>query len=50
MLEEEAIESPVAVVTRKEPRRIGVLRVGGGHARDLKRLYTDPAVVYGLEQ
>lgn len=29
--------------------RVGVLRVGGGHARDMKRLYTDPAVVYGLE-
>ena len=49
VVEEEAIESPVAVVARKEPRRIGLLRVGGGHARDLKRLYTDPAVVYGLE-
>lgn len=29
--------------------RVGVLRVGGGHARDLIRLYTAPAVVYGLE-
>ena len=47
-IEKLAVESP-APVARREPVRIGVLRVGGGHPRDLKRLYTDSAVVYGLE-
>ena len=47
-IEKPAVKSP-APVERREPARLGVLRVGGGHPRDLKRLYTDPAVVYGLE-
>lgn len=48
------VEAPERVATRPNeapmpPARIGVLRVGGGHERDIIRLYSDPAVVYGLE-
>ena len=47
--EEVAVVESLAQALTESSARIGVLRVGGGHAGDLKRLYTDPAVVYGLE-
>lgn len=47
--EEVAVVESLAQALTDSSARVGVLRVGGGHAGDLKRLYTDPAVVYGLE-